>query len=129
MSILLQVPARNANDTSNTVPKLRSILRPKLKLTGVDANPKSIFPMVRKPRGKLQQLAETATLLGILSADRRVYHTSDPLRLHANAEDSFIQLSQSFAVVVADATSHSPASTCNSLRGIYVQDATWVSLR
>ena len=127
MSILLQVPAK-MQTILQTVPDEAAIhtgfMRRKRKLTGSALTQILVFGWLENPEASYQQLAETATLLGITVSRQAL---EQRLTLEA-AKMLRITLEATITEVLGAASDPQVIPLLQHFTGVYVQDSTWVSL-
>ena len=127
MSILLQVPDK-MQTILQTVPDEAAIhtgfMRRKRKLTGSALTQILVFGWLENPEASYQQLAETATMLGITVSRQAL---EQRLTLEA-AKMLKITLEATITEVLGVASDPQVLPLLQQFTGIYVQDATWVSL-
>ena len=127
MSILLQVPAK-MQTILQTVPDEAAIhtgfMRRKRKLTGSALTQILVFGWLENPEASYQQLAETATMLGITVSRQAL---EQRLTLEA-AKMLRITLEATITEVLGVATDPQVLPLLQQFTGVYVQDATWLSL-
>ena len=127
MSILLQVPAK-MQTILQTVPDEAAMntgfMRRKRKLTGSTLTQILVFGWLENPEASYQQLAETATMLGI-----RVSRQALEQRLTLEAAKMLkITLEATITEMLGVATDPHVLPLLQHFTGVYVQDATWLSL-
>ena len=127
MSILLQVPDK-MQTILQTVPDEAAIhtgfMRRKRKLTGSALTQILVFGWLENPEASYQQLAETATLLGITVSRQAL---EQRLTLEA-AKMLRITLEATITEVLGVASDPQVLPLLQQFTGVYVQDATWLSL-
>ena len=127
MSILLQVPAK-MQTILQTVPDEAAIntgfMRRKRKLTGSALTQILVFGWLENPEASYQQLAETATLLGIHVSRQAL---EQRLTLEA-AKMLRITLEATITEMLGVASDPQVLPLLQQFTGVYVQDATWLSL-
>ena len=127
MSILQQVPAK-MQTILQTVPDEAAIntgfMRRKRKLTGSALTQILVFGWLENPEASYQQLAETATMLGIHVSRQAL---EQRLTLEA-AEMLKITLEATITEVLGVASDPQVLPLLQQFTGVYVQDATWLSL-
>ena len=127
MSILLQVPDK-MQTILQTVPDEAAIhtgfMRRKRKLTGSALTQILVFGWLENPEASYQQLAETATMLGITVSRQAL---EQRLTLEA-AKMLKITLEATITEVLGVASDPQVLPLLQQFTGIYVQDATWLSL-
>lgn len=127
MSILLQVPDK-MQTILQTVPDEAAVntgfMRRKRKLTGTALTQILVFGWLENPEASYQQLAETATLLGIQVSRQAL---EQRLTLEA-AEMLKITLEATITEVLRVASDPQVLPLLQQFTGVYVQDATWLSL-
>lgn len=127
MSILLQVPAK-MQTILQTVPDEAAIntgfMRRKRKLTGSALTQILVFGWLENPEASYQQLAETATMLGITVSRQALEQ-----RLTLAATKMLrITLEATITEVLGVANDPQVLPLLQHFTGVYVQDSTWVSL-
>ena len=127
MSILQQVPAK-MQTILQTVPDEAAIntgfMRRKRKLTGSTLTQILVFGWLENPEASYQQLAETATLLGIHVSRQAL---EQRLTLEA-AKMLRITLEATITEMLGVASDPQVLPLLQQFTGVYVQDATWLSL-
>ena len=127
MSILQQVPAK-MQTILQTVPDEAAIntgfMRRKRKLTGSALTQILVFGWLENPEASYQQLSETATMLGIHVSRQAL---EQRLTLEA-AEMLKITLEATITEVLGVASDPQVLPLLQQFTGVYVQDATWLSL-
>lgn len=127
MSILLQVPDK-MQTILQTIPDEAAIstgfVRRKRKLTGTALTQILVFGWLENPEASYQQLAETATMLGITVSRQAL---EQRLRREA-AEMLKITLEATITEVLGVASDPQALPLLQQFTGVYVQDSTWVSL-
>ena len=127
MSILLQVPAK-MQTILQTVPDEAAMstgfMRRKRKLTGSTLTQILVFGWLENPEASYQQLAETATMLGI-NVSRQALEQR--LTLEA-AKMLRITLEATITEMLGVASDPQVLPLLQQFMGVYVQDATWLSL-
>lgn len=127
MSILLQVPDK-MQTILQTVPDEAAVntgfMRRKRKLTGSALTQILVFGWLENPEASYQQLAETATMLGM-----KVSRQALEQRLTLEATKMLrITLEATITEVLGVASDPQVLPLLQQFTGVYVQDSTWVSL-
>ena len=127
MSILLQVPDKMQTILQTVADEAAihtGFMRRKRKLTGSALTQILVFGWLENPEASYQQLAETATLLGIQVSRQAL---EQRLTLEA-AKMLRITLEATITEVLGAASDPQVLPLLQHFTGVYVQDATWVSL-
>lgn len=127
MSILLQVPDK-MQTILQTVPDEAAVntgfMRRKRKLTGSALTQILVFGWLENPEASYQQLAETATLIGITVSRQAL---EQRLTLEA-AKMLRITLETTLTEALGITSDPQVLPLLQQFTGVYVQDSTWVSL-